>query len=380
MNSPVTPAREPSRAGLYIHVPFCRSKCRYCDFYSVTSLEPVEQWLLGIGREARYYQDRFDSFDTLYLGGGTPTLLAIHHLKLLLGLLRQYFRFTADAEITVEANPDDITSDLLACLHDLGVNRISLGVQSFDDESLGLLGRRHSGRQAEVAFASIRKSGFNNVGMDLIYGLPGQSETAWLEQLAHAIRLNPEHLSCYQLTLSGETPLGRMLEDGLIQNLEEETERSFFLHTSQFLENQGYTHYEVSNFARRDSLRSRHNCKYWNHTPYLGLGPGAHSFDARERWWNLRSLEAYCRSLADGAPPLAGKEALSEEQLHLETLFLGFRTRDGIPIEELDTGPFAREVRARLVADGLLQLAHGRLSPTPAGMVVADHLPLLFDQ
>lgn len=378
MNSPDTPAREASLPGLYVHVPFCRSKCHYCDFYSVTSQERVADWLRGIRREARHYQDRFRSFATLYLGGGTPTHLGPHHLELLFDLLHNHFRFATSAEITVEANPDDITVDLLTCLYDLGVNRISLGIQSFDDQILRFLGRKHTGRQADEAITRIRRVGCNNVGLDLIYGLPGQDEAAWLNQLAHAIQLEPEHLSCYQLTLDAETPMGRMLHDGLLQTLDEETERSFFLRTSQFLENHGYTHYEVSNFARGERFRSRHNSNYWNHTPYLGLGPSAHSFQDGERWWNVRSLDAYCRALAAGGSPVAGRETLSAAQLRLETLFLGFRTRDGVPLEELDPSPGTREVQARLVAEGLLRIAHGRLSPTPAGMVVADQLPLWF--
>jgi oxygen-independent coproporphyrinogen III oxidase len=378
MNNPDTTARKPPLPGLYVHVPFCRSKCHYCDFYSVTSRERVDEWLGGLRREARHYQDRFPTFATLYLGGGTPTLLAPHHVEKLFEHLHNHFHFAADAEVTIEANPDDITADLLTCLAGLGVNRISLGVQSFDDGMLRFLGRRHTGRQADEAITRIRRAGFDNVGLDLIYGLPGQSEPAWLEQLAHAVQLQPEHLSCYQLTLDAKTPLGRMLQNGMIQNLEEETERSFFLQTSRFLEDQGFTHYEVSNFARGDRFRSRHNCNYWNHTPYLGLGPGAHSFLDGERWWNIRSLDAYCRVLAEGGVAVAGQELLTSEQLLLETLFLGFRTRDGVAMEKLGACPGARELQIRLVAEGLLRIADGRLSPTPAGMVVADHMPLWF--
>jgi oxygen-independent coproporphyrinogen III oxidase len=378
MNSLASSALEAPLPGLYVHVPFCRSKCRYCDFYSVTSHERVDDWLGGLRCEVGHYRERFPTFTTLYLGGGTPTLLAPYQLETLFELLHTDFRFAGDAEVTIEANPDDITQELLGCLAGLGVNRVSLGVQSFDDGILSFLGRRHSARQAEQAFAAIRQAGFSNVGLDLMYGIPGQNVPAWLEQLARAVHLQPEHLSCYQLTIEAQTPLGRMLRNGRLDALDEEVERSFFLNTSQFLENHGYTHYEVSNFARGDRFRSRHNSNYWNHTPYLGLGPGAHSFLDGERWWNTPSLDAYCRVLAEGGLPVAGRERLTPEQLSLETLFLGFRTRDGVLLEEVNPHPRAREMQTRLVAEGLLRIAGGRLKPTPAGMVVADQLPLWF--
>jgi oxygen-independent coproporphyrinogen III oxidase len=373
-----TSAEEAPRPGLYVHIPFCQSKCRYCDFYSVPSLERVSDWLQGMQREALRYQDQFGEFDTLYLGGGTPTALSIPDLEKLFSLLHGHFHFTADTEITVEANPDDVSDDLPACLRSLGVNRISLGVQSFDDQALRLLGRRHSARQAEQALVRFRQAGFANVGLDLMYGLPGQSEAAWRDQMAHAIALAPQHLSCYQLTLEAETPMGRMLRDGSLQALGEDMERSLFLQTSRFLEDHGYLHYEVSNFARADHLRSRHNCKYWQHVPYLGLGPAAHSFKNGQRWWNTRSLDGYCRTLTDGGSAVAGREVLSKEQLRLETLFLGFRTHDGVALEALGSDSRTESVQTRLAADGLVHIARGRLVPTAEGMVVADRLALEF--
>jgi oxygen-independent coproporphyrinogen III oxidase len=373
-----TSTGETQRPGLYVHVPFCQSKCRYCDFYSVASLGRVSDWLQGMQWEVQRYQGRFSEFDTLYLGGGTPTALSMQDLERLFSLLHEHFRFTADVEITVEANPDDVTGDLSACLWNLGVNRISLGVQSFDDQALRLLGRRHSAQQAEQALARFRQAGFANVGLDLMYGLPGQSEAAWRDQMAHAVALAPQHLSCYQLTLEAETPMGRMLQDGSLQALGEDMERSLFLQTSRFLEDHGYLHYEVSNFARADHLRSHHNCKYWQHVPYLGLGPAAHSFDNGQRWWNIDSLDGYCRALTDGGSAVAGREVLSKEQLRLETLFLGFRTSDGVALEALGSDSRTESVQTRLVADGLAHTTRGRLVPTAEGMVVADRLALEF--
>jgi len=423
-----TEGKGPDNAGLYVHVPFCRSKCRYCDFYSVASLDRVDEWLQAIKQEIQLYelrreafgfdtpfdtsgrtgqsaraevskyepfaetiprkrnisssrdtdQHRFQRFDTLYVGGGTPTFLPASVLEELFEVLQSSFQFAPDVEITVEANPDDVTRRLLALLRGLGVNRLSLGVQSFDDGALRFLGRRHSARQAEQALDWARRAGFDNVGADLMYGLPGQSEAHWLRQLEHALSFAPEHLSCYQMTLEAETPLGKLLQDGSLKALPEESARALFLLTSQFLEDRGYLHYEISNFARGEQYRSRHNCKYWEHVPYLGLGPAAHSFCGRTRWWNVRSLDGYSRTLAQGQTPTEGRESLSAEQLHLEKLFLGFRTRDGVDLSWLDAHGANETTRHKLIEDGLVRIEHGRMTPTREGMVIADSLPLWF--
>jgi oxygen-independent coproporphyrinogen-3 oxidase len=365
-------------AGLYVHVPFCRSKCRYCDFYSVVSLDRADEWLQGIKQEIQLLRHRFQVFDTLYVGGGTPTLLPTSVLQGLFEVIRTNFQFSSDVEITVEANPDDVTRRLLTFLRELGVNRLSLGVQSFDDGALHFLGRRHSASQVEQALDWARSTGFDNVGVDLMYGLPDQSEDDWLSQLERALGFAPEHLSCYQMTLEAETPLGKLLQDGSLRTLPEEAARSLFLLTSQFMEDRGYLHYEISNFARGDQYRSRHNCKYWTHVPYLGLGPAAHSFCGRTRWWNVRSLDGYSRALAQGQAPKEGSESLSAEQLRLEKLFLGFRTRDGVDLQWLDADAGTETARHKLVEEGLVRIDHGRMTPTREGMVIADSLPLWF--
>ena len=368
-------APSPKTPGLYVHIPFCRGKCLYCDFYSVTSLSLVPAYLEALAVEARLYQGRFATFDSLYLGGGTPSLLEVAPLTALMKNLRRHFSFAPDTEVTVEANPDDLTWDKLALLKDLGVNRLSLGVQSFDAGELRFLGRRHTARQAEQALKLARAAGFRNIGVDLIHALPGQKEAAWVRTLKKALSFRPEHLSCYQLTLAPETPLGRKQARGVITPLGEEAERRFFLLTSRFLEARGYLHYEVSNFARGESFTCRHNRKYWRHATYLGLGPAAHSFENGRRWWNHASLREYCRVLKSGAAPVAGEETLTPEQLQLETLFLGLRTREGLPFEAL--GRHSRSAAlAKLTASGLLRVHRGRVTPTREGLVVADRLPL----
>lgn len=364
--------------GLYIHVPFCRTKCPYCNFYSVTSLSLVADWLDGLCKEAIIYKDRFAVFDSIYLGGGTPTLLAESEMAALIDSLFRYFTFSPDTEITIEANPDDITLEKLALLRKIGINRISLGVQSFNDKELQYLRRRHSAAQAERALERIRASGFTNIGVDLMYGFPGQTQAGWIQTMRRVLDFKPEHLSCYQMTLEESTPFGKMLAEGRIKPLGEEEGRSFFLLTSGFLEERGYIHYEISNFARWQKYKSRHNSKYWQHVPYLGLGPAAHSFLEGVRWWNMESVERYCRTLAKGRLPVAGTETLSQEQHRLESLYLGFRTSHGIDLELLHIQPHSDTILTELQKSGLIQVHGGRAIPTRDGFLVADSLPLLF--
>jgi putative oxygen-independent coproporphyrinogen III oxidase len=377
---PVDAGLRPATAhpGLYVHVPFCRSKCPYCDFFSVPSLEWAPQWLQGIQQEASHYRELFAPFDTLYLGGGTPSLLTDSQLAALLKCLRSSFDFTAAPEVTLEVNPDDLTRERLKCFRDSGVNRISIGVQSFQDEELRILRRRHSAGQTKRVLEWVRAAGFANVGVDLMYGLPGQTLGGWLNNLEHALELRPEHLSCYQLTIADSTPFGKMLAEGRITALSEEHARAFFLLTSELLEERGYIHYEVSNFALGEPYLARHNSKYWKHVPYLGLGPAAHSFHGNRRWWNVDALAPYCQQLAAGVPPVAECESLTASQVWLETLCLGFRTRSGIELASFQDVPGAAGVLHELELAGLLQVQNTRVVPTRTGLLVADSLPLLF--
>jgi len=324
-----------SRAGLYIHVPFCRSKCAYCDFYSIADDSQVEGYLHALSREMALYRSFAPLFDTVYLGGGTPSCLSTRQLEELLVRVREDFPIAAGAEITAEVNPGDVDTVFRCGLRDAGVNRVSIGVQSFDNSILKTLGRRHNGREGREAVEAARAAGFDNIAIDLIYGVPGQSHELWRETLETALGFNPEHLSCYELTVEEGTPFHRRIERGEISLPGEEEAYRFFTSTSAFLEQRGYTHYEVSNFAREHALISRHNHKYWDHSPCLGLGPAAHSFSGNRRWWNHRSLELYLRDVNGGRTPVAGLEDLSAEELRLEAHYLGFRTKRGIHGTEL---------------------------------------------
>lgn len=364
--------------GLYVHVPFCKTKCPYCGFYSVSALDRIPAYLEAVRKESLAYEGSFSSFDSLYLGGGTPSILPERELAGLIELLTNRFPFLSDTEITVEVNPDDVTPQKMAVLRSAGVNRVSVGVQSFDDGELSRLKRRHSAAQAARALDCIRSAGFDNMGIDLMFGLEGQNERGWLASLERALLFSPEHLSCYQFTYEEGTPFGSAESEGKMRRAGEELERSLFLLTSRRLEAAGYVHYEISNFSKGGERCSRHNGKYWRHTPYLGLGPAAHSFLHGVRWWNVRSLEEYCRMLSSGAKPVEESEALTDEQLRLETLFLGFRTLRGVRLEEFAGLEGSDKALGELIGSGLVSVVEGMVVPSREGFLVADSLPLLF--
>lgn len=376
----------PSAPGLYVHVPFCLTKCPYCHFHSRSPFgrEDVKRWLDALSLEAAFYRDLFPPFDTVYIGGGTPSALTASEMGRLAAAIRRNFTIEPFSEWTVEVNPGDAAPGLLAVYRDLGINRVNAGIQSFDDETLSFLGRRHDARQAAKAVEALRSAGFDNIGLDLLYGIPGQTVEEWLETLSAALRYEPEHLSCYELTVEPGTPFFVLREKGVLPPLPEDLSLRFFMETSGRLTDNGYLHYEVSNFARDASLRSRHNRKYWDHTPYLGLGPSAHSFLEGRRWWNGEDLDAWEKSLREGRRPVGGEEVLTTGQRCLESLFLGLRTSEGISLDGfreehgIDLLALQGGLVERSAAEGLLVVDGGALKPTVRGMAVADGLARLF--
>jgi len=370
--------------GLYVHVPFCRRKCRYCDFYSVASRSLVPAYLDAVVREARFYADAAGSVNTVYVGGGTPSLLDSAQLRILFDALHDAFDIAPSAEITLEANPESLDQSCLRQIRRLGVNRLSLGVQSLDDAVLEFLGRGHRVSDVESAVTWARGEGVDNLNLDLIYGVPGQDLFAWREVLLRVLDFNPEHLSLYQLTLEPGTPLGLKQQKGLIREYEEEEQRDFFLESARIMGRAGFFHYEVSNFARHEAYISQHNLRYWQHQPYLGLGPAAHSFDGTRRWWNHASVKRYIKDVQEASKPVAGSENLDEEALQLEALYFGFRTAMGLNFAtfldcyglNLMTHPIG--LLQRLEKLGWIKLLEGKMTPTIEGMIRADALPLLW--
>jgi putative oxygen-independent coproporphyrinogen III oxidase len=369
----------PAQPGLYVHVPFCRTKCRYCGFYSVAEDDGHARWLEALAGEAVGKAEQWSEFDSCYVGGGSPSVLRDSLLGQLVGSLRRAFRIAEDAEWTLEVNPADVTRERARTWLSLGFDRVSVGVQSFDPRELRWLGRRHDPSQARLALGCLRAAGFDDLGIDLIQGLPGQSLESRLASLDRALDFEPEHLSCYELTLEPGTPLAAETEAGRCELPDPDRAADAWLATSERAVARGYVHYEVSNFARSLAHKSRHNAKYWAQVPYLGLGPSAHSFDGRLRWHNLRSVGDYCRAIESGARPIAGEESLSDEQLRWERVSLGLRTSDGIAIDDLGATEPAAEL-AELMDQGLLARVDRRLVPTPKGLLVADALArrLLF--
>lgn len=361
-------------AGLYIHVPFCVRKCPYCDFNSVTELSLMDRTVDALVRELDIADGAWGElhFDTVYFGGGTPSLLPPQSVERVLDKARKRLSIAPDAEITLEANPGTVTLERLAAYRSLGVNRINLGVQSFSDASLRYLGRIHNADEARAALVQAREAGFERLGLDLIHGLPGQDRALFARDLEQALDFRPEHLSCYMLTLEPGTPLF-LQEAG--KNPDEAKQAELFLFTIKRLEEAGFLHYEVSNFARGPAHTSRHNAKYWNGAPYLGLGPGAHSFDGRVRSWNLSPVPDYLARVEAGQSPCDESETLTREQEILESLSLGLRQRKGIHIPSwenrfhLDFAETFGKTLETLRAQDLIASKTPNLALSPRGML-----------
>jgi oxygen-independent coproporphyrinogen-3 oxidase len=371
---------------VYVHIPFCAKKCRYCDFYSIEAPGKVEAFLAALDQEVGLLRaDAADAkVETIFLGGGTPSLLPPAQIQAILERLRSSFNVTPDAETTLEANPGTLTRDSLAAYRAAGVSRLSLGVQSFHDPELKALGRIHSAEDACRAVEDARAAGFHNLGLDLIYALPGQSLARWETTLRTVIRLAPEHVSAYALTIARHTPFGRMLRAGELQPAPTDTEAAMFERTMEMLEAEGYEHYEVSNYAR-PGFRCRHNLAYWTHRDYLGLGPSAHSFRMDEggksgrRWWNLSDLSAYLAAVRDGRVPVGGEERLGVQELTAERIFLGLRD-GGLHPPRLardlgyDLSGERGAVLRSLQQDGLAGMQAGVLRLTRKGYLVCDEI------
>jgi putative oxygen-independent coproporphyrinogen III oxidase len=376
-------------AGLYLHVPFCSKICPYCDFAVTTGgRRRRAEFTESLIAEAGMWSGEPFFFDTVYFGGGTPSALEADDLARIVEALRASLSIDPEAWIFLEANPEDVTPESLGAWRRLGVRTLSLGIQSFDADNLAFLGRRHTSEEARRSVLLAREAGFDTVSVDLIYGLPDQDEAAWQRDLEAAVALAPDHLSCYQLTVHEGTPFGRLAEKGQLAELPEPAQADLFLLTHTLLADAGWPGYEVSNFARAPEHRSRHNRKYWDHTPYLGLGPSAHSFSGgagARRWWNERQLGEWQARVARGERPVAGEEELEAGQLALEELMLGFRTYAGVDLERIRTRygidllPRNAAFVAQLAADSRVTVEGSRIVPTLAGLAIADSLARGFE-
>jgi len=364
--------------GLYVHVPFCVSRCTYCDFDSeVVSPERVRLYLDALAQEVDRSPFKGAAPETVYVGGGTPTSLAEGELAGLFAILARGFDLSRAEEFTVEANPGTVHEDRLELLRKVGANRISLGVQSFEDKRLRLLGRAHGSREAGEAFTAARAAGFANVSLDLIFAVPGQKLGDVASDVARAVGLGPEHVSLYGLTYEAGTSMKRMLDAGEVTRINEESERAMYLTVIDRLERSGYAQYEISNFAR-PGFESRHNLACWRGDEYLGLGPSAASFTGGERRKNVRGLTEYARRIAGGAGPVEERERLTPERAARERACLALRTRRGIDPAEFerrtgfDLKALLGEAGTRLFAGGWLETREGRVRLSREALPVAD--------
>ncbi len=309
-----------------------------------------------------------ETFDTIYFGGGTPSLAPPDSIGRIIDAARKHLTVSPDIEITLEANPGDLTARDLGELHELGVNRLSLGLQSTNDDDLSFLTRHHSAKEGRDAFLAARAAGFANITIDLIYGLPHRNREEWRDRLGAALELEPDHVSAYQLTYEPGTPMRRFRDKGDFTSLTIEEEGERFALTRRWLAEAGYAPYEISNFALEPRFESRHNWKYWEGAPYLGLGPAAHSFRDGRRWWNHGAVRNYVRAV----DPKKGEESLTEAQIRLEMMFLGLRTVRGIRIENLPEGLLDRPRTQSYLDQGLAEMVEGRFRLTSRGLAVAD--------
>ena len=356
-------------AGIYVHIPFCRSRCVYCDFYSTTSLGSRQRYVDALCKElemrSSYIKERVR---TIYLGGGTPSQLSI-------GQLQQLFSVLGGAEeVTIECNPDDVTPKFADALSQLPVNRVSMGAQTFNDERLRFLCRRHHAAQVSEAVKILRQSGIDNISVDLMYGFPAETLDEWQRDIDAVLALNVEHLSAYALQYEEGTPLYKMLERGEEREVDEELSRRMYYMLKDCLEKAGYEHYEISNFAR-PGRRSRHNSSYWHQTPYLGLGAAAHSFDGRNRQWNVENIDEYIKGVEQGKPAVEC-EVLTPDNHYNEIVMTALRTCDGLLLDALNPHyrDYCLEQAKPFLDNHLLVLEGSRLRLSREGLFVSDML------
>jgi len=374
-------------AGLYLHIPFCSQRCVYCDFYFVTTQKTHGVFVEAMCSEIEYYASQYaerEPIETIYFGGGTPSLLEAGELGRLLQTIHSHFDVSTLQETTLEINPENADIDYLSSLRSLGFDRLSIGIQSFFPSDLEFMNRSHDADDAEACIEHARCAGFDNFSADLIFGIPDQPEEYWYANVQKLIRLGVPHISTYSLTIEEKTPLNKMVERGLVEPAPENEMEERYRFTMNFLREHGYEHYEISSFAR-PGARSKHNQTYWDHRNYLGFGPSAHSFWWRGlpayRWFNERNLRRYESLLRQFEVPVGGKETMSLDMLADEYILLRLRTSDGIDLSRLqnqygvDLIYEKEEEIDRLISEGFIEAPENdRLRLTDDGKLLCDSI------
>jgi oxygen-independent coproporphyrinogen-3 oxidase len=368
-------------AGLYIHIPFCASRCIYCGFYSTTLMELRDRYVDALCHEMALRQEALvqqglplPSLDTIYIGGGTPSQLSPRHLKILFDHINKVFSNNA-TEVTIEMNPDDVTEEYAHALSQLSVNRVSMGAQTFDDTRLRFLNRRHNARQVPQAVKTLREAGISNISIDLMYGFPGETIDNWQDDITKALDLGVEHLSAYCLMIEEGTVLYEKMRNGeneRMRECDEELERQMYYTLTERLKAAGYEHYEISNFAL-PGRRSRHNSSYWTDLPYIGLGAAAHSYDGRSRCWNVADIRQYINGIENGSPVI-DQEWLNDDSRYNDRVMLSLRTCEGIDLSTLQPADrtYLLSLAQKYIDNRLLTAEGDHLRLSNEGLFVSD--------
>ena len=367
-------------AGIYLHFPFCKVKCMYCDFYSIPKREDeIPKFVASLAKEISLYADNHDidwKFDTIFLGGGTPSLFTPKGLELILETLDNKFNLSNIKEITLEANPGEAPYEKLVAFRELGVNRLSMGFQSFDRDLLTFLSRIHSSEDCINTFKNARKAGFDNINADLIFDIPGQSLRQWKKDLKTLVDLDPEHISAYSLTVEENTTLFGLVKSGKVKMPSDSLDLAMFKHTRNYLSQNSYTSYEISNFCKT-GMECKHNLHYWKLNKYLAFGPSAHGFNGEIRWWNIRSLDEYYKKVNDNESPLENFEVLSKKNHFNELIFNGLRMVEGVPtkkLTELFSGDIDSYLNTKLNKWDGLELSEDNIFLNERGIMLADEI------
>jgi putative oxygen-independent coproporphyrinogen III oxidase len=368
-------------AGIYLHIPFCESRCIYCSFYSTVRQEKLkDRYVAALCRELSERKDyiRKEQARTLYIGGGTPSQLSISQLSTIFECIAQHFSLSLLEEVTIEANPDDLTESYLSELKQLPVNRISMGIQTFDNSALKFLNRRHDAEEAIHAVELCRKVGFNNFSIDLIYGLPGETLEQWKNDIRQTLALRPPHISAYSLSYDQGTPLCKMLQEGKVNEVNEQQSLAYYTLLMKELKQAGYEHYEISNFCL-PGCHSRHNSSYWQGIPYLGCGAAAHSYNGNEREWNIADLKQYTIGIEQGERNFETEE-LDEDTRYNELVMTSLRTANGVDLELLNQKfgkkyyDYCMKMSEPHILRKKMECKDGRLRLTESGIFVSNDI------
>ena len=367
-------------SGIYFHIPFCKQKCSYCDFYSTRDSNGIVDLVNSEMQELVLRKDylKNDLIDTIYFGGGTPSLLSEYDVNNLLGCVKQNFEVSTECEITFETNPDDLTEDYLKSLRDCNINRLSVGIQSYNDKILKYLGRRHDSKLLDFNIETAKKVGFDNISVDLIFGIPGLDLTTYLESLNKVVQLDVQHISAYSLTIAEGTLFYKLRNQNKLKEMNEDELLIQFNATIDILAENGFNHYEISNYAK-EGYKSRHNCSYWEDVNYLGIGPSAHSYNGVSRQWNISGTKKYCKMI-DSRDSFFEIEFLTNKDKFNEYIITGLRTSKGVSrkfITETFDEPickhFTKEINNLLQQD-LIYQDDDNVILTRRGILISDYI------